>query len=63
MVSAILKMYFLGAALSLFAVLYKIVDSVGGQMYVQDQRYMSELSPASTGAHPRGASVKRRMGA
>lgn len=63
MVSAILKMYFLGAALSVFAVLYDIVDSFGGQMYVQDQRYMSEPSPASPGTHPRGAAVTRHIGA
>lgn len=43
MVAAVLKMYFIGTALSVLAVLYGIVDSFGGLMYVQNQHYISEL--------------------
>ncbi|KAK7886137.1 hypothetical protein WMY93_025758 [Mugilogobius chulae] len=43
MVAAVLKLYFIGTALTVLAVLYGIVDSIGGLMYAQDQRYFLEL--------------------
>lgn len=36
MVAAVIPLYFFGTALSVLAVLYGIVDSFGGLMYVQD---------------------------
>lgn len=42
-VSAVLKLYFIGTALSVLAALYGMVDSFGGLMYVQDHQYVLEL--------------------
>ena len=64
MAAAVLKMYFIGTALSVFAVIYAIVDSFGGLMYVQDQNYTlelyqqthRELSPTN---HRRGSCVEK----
>lgn len=67
MVAAILKMYFIGTALSVLAVLYGIVDSFGGLMYVQDHRYILELDQqtkrqVSSSDHRRGSAVTKNIG-
>lgn len=48
MVSAVLKLYFIGTALSVLAALYGMGDSFGGLMYVQDHQYMLELEHQTT---------------
>lgn len=42
MVAAVLKLYFIGTALSVLAVFYVIMDSFGGLMYVQDDHYTTD---------------------
>lgn len=43
MVAAVLKLYFIGTALTVLAVIYGLVDSIGGHMYVQNHQYFLEL--------------------
>lgn len=69
MVPAVLKLYFFGTVLSVLAVLYGIVDSFGGLMYVQDHDYLLELenqtktrSQTSSCSHRRGSAVNKRIG-
>lgn len=68
MVPAVLKLYFIGTALSVLAVLYEMVDSIGGLMYVQDHPYMLELqhqteTPSKDSSSRRsGSSVTKRIG-
>lgn len=69
MVTAVLKLYFIGTALSILAVLFGIVDSFGGLMYVQDHHYTVELDhqsktqrEASSSSHERSASVAKHIG-
>ncbi|KAG7497760.1 hypothetical protein JOB18_043610 [Solea senegalensis] len=67
MFSAVLKLYFIGTALTFFAVIYGIVDSVGGTMYLPNHHRgdalgratQQELSPRN---HPRQSSVTKRVG-
>lgn len=69
MVTAVLKLYFIGTALSVLAVIYGIVDSFGGLMYEQNHRYMwdlhqqtqTETQPSSI-SHRRGSAVTRNTG-
>ncbi len=69
MVAAVLKIYFLGTALSVLAVLFGLADSIGGLMYEQDHQYMLGLDhqtktrtqvPSSN--HQRGSSVTKHIG-
>lgn len=69
MVPAVLKLYFLGTVLSVLAVLYGIVDSFGGLMYVQDHDYLLELenqtktqSQSPSCCHRRGSAVNKHIG-
>lgn len=66
---AVLKLYFFGTILSVLAVLYGIVDSFGGLMYVQDHDYLLELenqtktrSQTSPCSHRRGSAVNKHIG-
>ncbi|KAK9525744.1 hypothetical protein VZT92_016426 [Zoarces viviparus] len=67
MVTAVLKMYFIGTALSVLAVLYGIVDAFGGLMYVQDHHYITDLDQQtqrqlSSGSHRRGSPPTKNIG-
>lgn len=67
MVAAILKMYFIGTALSVLAVIYGLVDSFGGLMYVQDHNYVLELDQRterqlSSGGPRKGSPVTKNIG-
>ncbi|KAG8005596.1 hypothetical protein GBF38_001499 [Nibea albiflora] len=70
MVAAVLKLYFIGTALSVLAVLFEIVDSFGGLMFVQEDRnYVRELEqqektqrPVCPCDHQRGSSVTKHIG-
>ncbi|KAM3587342.1 uncharacterized protein V6R79_002601 [Siganus canaliculatus] len=70
MVAAVLKLYFIGTALSVLAVLFGIVDSFGGLMYVQDHHYILELdqqkkqqTQASSSTDQRRSSLPKRISA
>lgn len=70
MVAAVLKLYFIGTALSVLAVLFEIVDSFGGLMFVQaDRNYIRELEQQEKTRtsvcpceHQRGSSVTKNVG-
>ncbi|KAM7367165.1 hypothetical protein PAMP_015089 [Pampus punctatissimus] len=64
MVTAVLKIYFIGTALTVLAVLYGIVDSFGGLMYVQDPHYILELDHETiqtSSNHERRSSVTKNI--
>ncbi|KAK2859021.1 hypothetical protein Q5P01_003641 [Channa striata] len=65
--AAVLKLYFIGTALTFLAVLYGLVDSVGGLMYVQDHDYILYLDhqtqrELTSTNHRRGQSVTKNIG-
>lgn len=67
MVTSVLKLYLIGTAMTVLAVLYGIVDSFGGLMYVQNHHYVLELDhqtqrQLSSPGHERGSSVTRNIG-
>lgn len=67
MVAAVIKLYLIGTALSVLAVIYGIVDSFGGLMYVQDHEYLLELDHQTEGQlsssnQERGPSVTKNIG-
>ncbi|CAJ1054727.1 hypothetical protein EXN66_Car020853 [Xyrichtys novacula] len=67
MVAAVLKLYFIGTALSVLAVFYGIVDSFGGLMYVQDRHYVLGLDhhtqrQMTSDNQQRGSSVTKNIG-
>lgn len=67
MVAAVLKLYFIGTALTVLAVFYGIVDSFGGLMYPQDRSYILELNhqtqtELSPSVRHRRSSVTKNIG-
>lgn len=69
MVAAVLKMYFIGTALSVLAVLFGLADSVGGLMYHQNHHYTEEpvhqtktQRQDSSASHRRGSLVTKHIG-
>lgn len=60
MVSAVLKLYVIGTALTVLAVLYGLVDSFGGLMYVQNHNYMLEVDRHTQRA-PSSSNRQRRL--
>lgn len=67
MVAAVLKMYFIGTLLSVFAALLGMVDPIGGLMYVQDRHYTVELDQQtqrrlSSSDHQGRSSVTKNIG-
>lgn len=67
MVVAVLKLYFIGTALTVLAVIYGLVDSFGGLMYVQDHHYVLELDhqtqrQLSSRNHERRSSLTKNIG-
>ncbi|KAF3705162.1 hypothetical protein EXN66_Car020853 [Channa argus] len=65
--AAVLKLYFIGTALTFLAVLYGLVDSFGGLMYVQDHDYMLYMDhqtqrELTSSNHRKGSSVTKNIG-
>ncbi|KAF7656171.1 hypothetical protein LDENG_00045610 [Lucifuga dentata] len=66
MMPAILKMYFIGTALAVLAVIFDIVDSFGGLMYVQDHCYTTkpdhQMQRQLSSNHQRRSAVTKQIG-
>lgn len=69
MVAAVLKVYFIGTALSVLAVLFGLADSVGGLMYHQNRHYTAEPVHQTktqrqdpSASHRRGSLVTKHIG-
>lgn len=65
--AAVLKLYFIGTALTVLAVIYGLVDSFGGLMYVQNHDYILELDhqtqrELSSSNRQRRSSVTKNIG-
>lgn len=64
MIPAVPKLYFVGTMLSILALLYSIVDSFGGLMYIQVHPYMLELEQAkktTSSTQRRGRSATKHI--
>lgn len=65
--AAVLKLYFIGTALTVLAVIYGLVDSFGGLMYVQNHDYILEVDhhmqrELSSSNRQRRSSVTKNIG-
>lgn len=62
MVPPVVKLYLFGTLLSVLALLYEMLDSFGGLMYVQDPHYVVELQAQTKAQQGRASSCSPRRG-
>lgn len=62
MVPPVVKLYLFGTLLSVLALLYEMLDSFGGLMYVQDPHYLVELQEQTKAQQSQSSSCSQQRG-